>query len=97
MKTQEEINELERDWTRDPIWDLETTTGFEEHVRELEIYALEWKIKWGHEYLKTLIKHADQFDPVSRAFEMAEIQNGIRKDEDRYFEISKRLTMPFYA
>lgn len=35
MKTQDEIEELKRQWLADPIWDVEVTEGFEEHRDEL--------------------------------------------------------------
>lgn len=34
-KTRREIDDLKNDWLADPIWDLETTEGFEAHHAEL--------------------------------------------------------------
>ena len=97
MKTREEIEELKRQWTRNPIWDIETSEGFEEYHKELEVYSLEWRIKWEHENLDRFIRHPDHFHPVSLAFEMDKSRQKIRELEDRFFEITKKLTMKFYA
>lgn len=39
-KTREKIENLKRDWSSDPCWDLEKTEGFEEHTEELLEYRL---------------------------------------------------------
>ncbi len=44
MKTQAEINTLKSQWELDPVWDIETTEGFEDHVDELRAF------KWEREY-----------------------------------------------
>ena len=95
MKTREEVEDLKRDWTRDPIWEVEDTEGFEDYKTELEIYLLKWKIKWENEHLSRLIKHEEQFDPVSAAFGMEESRKNICKFTDRFFEISGLITMEY--
>lgn len=37
----EEIEELKRNWSIDPCWDIEDTEGFEDHKTELKLYRLE--------------------------------------------------------
>jgi hypothetical protein len=48
-RTHEEIDELKRQWEGDPIWDLETTPGFEAHYEELLTYSsvkqASWRVK----------------------------------------------------
>lgn len=46
MKTKEEIDELKRDWLRDPIWDIYRTEGFEGHEAELEEYQNQIGREW---------------------------------------------------
>jgi len=45
MKTRAEVDELKRQWKRDPIWDIEETEGFEEYREEL----IEFHKKWNEE------------------------------------------------
>jgi hypothetical protein len=46
MATKEEIDNLKSSWAGDPIWDIETTDGFEEHEKELLVFRLECEEKW---------------------------------------------------
>jgi hypothetical protein len=39
IKTREEIENLKTGWLQDPIWDIESTEGFEEHKEELYNWA----------------------------------------------------------
>jgi hypothetical protein len=41
MPTNDEIEALKNNWRRDPVWDIETTPGFEEHKAQLHEYRLE--------------------------------------------------------
>lgn len=53
-KTREEIDRLKFDWARDPIWDIETTEGFEAHRDELMAWGSAKKEQWkqlAHEKL----------------------------------------------
>jgi len=45
MKTREEVDELKRQWKRDPIWDIEETEDFEEYREELVKFHEECRIK----------------------------------------------------
>lgn len=40
-KTKQEIDDLKRQWSVDPCWDIETTEGFESARDELLIFRLE--------------------------------------------------------
>jgi hypothetical protein len=40
-RTPEEIRELKSQWLADPIWDIETTEGFEAHHEDLLAYRLD--------------------------------------------------------
>jgi len=46
MKTVEEIQKLKDGWRKDPIWDIETTEGFEEHQQELLEYRKKCEAEW---------------------------------------------------
>ena len=41
MKTIEEVEKLKREWSADPIWDIEETEGFEDYKKDLKIYRLD--------------------------------------------------------
>ncbi len=41
MKTMEEVEKLKREWSADPIWDIEETEGFQDYEKDLKIYRLE--------------------------------------------------------
>ena len=45
-KSKEEVEELKRQWTADPVWDIEDTPGFEEHRGELLRYKNQIAIGW---------------------------------------------------
>jgi hypothetical protein len=45
-KTEQEINDLKRQWESDPIWDIEETEGFEDCRELLLAYRLETEAKW---------------------------------------------------
>ena len=53
LKTREDVEKLKYNWFRDPIWDIETTEGFEEYHDELLAYRKEcearWEKKWQEE------------------------------------------------
>jgi hypothetical protein len=46
MATRQEIEKLKQDWASDPIWDIETTEGFEGHERELHEFAESKRAEW---------------------------------------------------
>lgn len=50
MKTQEEITALKLNWHKDPIWDIETTEGFEDHRQELLDYRIACELQWKEDH-----------------------------------------------
>lgn len=50
MKTKAEIDELKRNWSNDPIWDIEETEGFDDHWEELHAFSVEMMGKWDAQY-----------------------------------------------
>lgn len=52
VKTKEEIELLKKSWLHDPIWDIETTEGFEEHIEELTKFRIEQEKLWENERYK---------------------------------------------
>jgi len=46
MKTREDVEELKRNWRRDPIWDIEDTEGFEEYREELLEFRKSCETYW---------------------------------------------------
>lgn len=47
MKTEPQIADLKRQWEYDPIWDIETTEGFEDHKEDLLNFRLEKEEEWN--------------------------------------------------
>lgn len=47
MKTREEVEELKRQWAKDPQWDIEATEGFEDHRAELSAFHAAKLIEWA--------------------------------------------------
>jgi hypothetical protein len=60
MKTYEEIDLLKSQWTADPIWDIETTPGFEEHKTELLAYRKHMEQFWVKRRDKKMQEKAEQ-------------------------------------
>jgi hypothetical protein len=46
LKTKEELDNLKYRWLNDPIWDIWTTEGFEEHEQELIQFQTEQEQRW---------------------------------------------------
>jgi hypothetical protein len=59
-KTSEEVQQLKRDWEADPCWDIETTEGFEDYHKELEIYRRGIEAEWKENRLVMLKKKSEQ-------------------------------------
>jgi uncharacterized iron-regulated protein len=57
-KTQDEIQALKDNWVKDPIWDIETTDGFEDHYAELLAFRAEQELKWQIEAKETIANRA---------------------------------------
>lgn len=57
-KTHEEIEELKREWCADPIWDIESTGGFEAHYEELREFSKQQHLRWQEEYASVLMTKA---------------------------------------
>jgi len=50
--TQEEVEALKRNWSADPCWDIETTTGFEKYHDELLAFRLEKEKEWKEQSME---------------------------------------------
>jgi hypothetical protein len=95
VEKNQELFNLVTSWKRDPCWDLEKTEGFEKYENQLRLYSIYHQIKWNNEHMERLIKHADQFDPVKRAFELENLRQETNKLTDELFEETGRITMNF--
>jgi len=51
-RSEEDIKQLKENWFEDPVWDIETTEGFEYHKKELLQYKLECEKCWNEEQEK---------------------------------------------
>lgn len=64
MPTREEIDELKRQWTNDPCWEIEETEGFEEHFDELWQFHQEWAQQKRDEQARYLQQRAVELGVV---------------------------------
>lgn len=46
MATKMDVEDLKSQWVADPIWDIESTEGFEEHYDELVAFREAKQIEW---------------------------------------------------
>ena len=60
MATQEELQRLKDNWSKDPCSKLEDAEGFEEHHEELLTYSEQWKAQWQQEWEERLARKAEQ-------------------------------------
>ncbi|MDI5832506.1 hypothetical protein OCF84_21700 (plasmid) [Shewanella xiamenensis] len=96
-RTEEEINNLKRDWKDDPCWDLEDTEGFEAHIDELKAFRLQceadWRAKIEARNAREEAQLRKEFDQLGQdtLFQLFKkyrvIQSHIQKLEDRVFKL----------
>ena len=67
VPSREEVEDLKRQWYRDPAWDIEETEGFEAHRDELTAYHEACRVEWDLAYTLHRIK-ATRFIPLTRVF-----------------------------
>lgn len=60
MKSIEEVEKLKKDWLQDPIWDIESTEGFEEHKEELTAFHDQMREKWKADRIARLSEFAEK-------------------------------------
>ena len=58
MATREEIERLKAEWLSDPIWDIEKTLGFEDHVDELRQFRAVNEKRWEIEMHERLVSRS---------------------------------------
>lgn len=58
--TTEMLAKLMREWERDPIWDIETTEGYEQYRDELLDYRRAKEQQWETEYQARQVAHATE-------------------------------------
>ena len=59
-RTQKEIQKLKENWKNDPIWVIEDTEGFEDHVEELLNFRKKTEAEWDAEAEKHIADHAEK-------------------------------------
>lgn len=50
-RTPHEIEKLKNDWAKDPCWDIETTSGFEDHKEELLAFRKQIEAEWEDKFV----------------------------------------------
>lgn len=64
MKSQENIQALKDNWSRDPCWSIEDTEGFEEHRTELIAFREEKEAQWKEQAAKHKAELASKRCPI---------------------------------
>lgn len=59
-KTPAELDDLMRQWTQDPCWELAGTEGFEEHADELRAFQTLCEANWESAADRHLRRKADE-------------------------------------
>ena len=87
MKTREEIEKLKMEWRRDPIWDIEDTEGFEDHIDELRAYRLQTEKEWADQGQKDLEEFAAKIgtDNLQLAKYVRDLEYRVLKIEEHTF------------
>jgi hypothetical protein len=86
MKTRQEIENLKMQWVNNPIWDLETTEGFEEYSEELKIFSMLKNLEWKNNYREKLVEKARQIGVpgnIVLAEYIMKLENRIEKLENK--------------
>jgi hypothetical protein len=63
-KSREEIENLKRDWEKDPCYDIEDADGFEEHREELIQFSQKKQIEWKEMRIKSEQKKRDRLNQM---------------------------------
>jgi hypothetical protein len=77
----EELEELKRQWLRDPIWDLESSEGFEAYRQQLKEFADTMRVRWATEqqaFEKGYQQARQESDPTHWLRQIANELQGIR-------------------
>lgn len=95
MKTREEIEALKRNWKADPIWDIETTEGFEDHKDELLQFSKECIKTWSDRSEARLKAYCEDkgFDYPHQsklAINFRNMEDHIQKLDDLIYELRNR-------
>ena len=88
MKTYREIEDLKFQWICDPVWDIETTEGFEDHKEELFKYRMQCESKWKEEWKENMEKKAHKMG-VPGNIKLAEYIENLEMKIERLQEQSK--------
>lgn len=92
MKSEEDVKKLKESWLADPAWDIENTTGFEEHKAELLAFRKSKEREWENARLDEKYQRAKKIfndtgvedAPVASALSTwNEIENAVAS-QDRY-------------
>ena len=62
QRTQQEIEELKREWCEDPCWDIEDTEGFEAHHDELKAWREELRRQHAQNLTRRLERRAAELE-----------------------------------
>lgn len=85
MKTKKEVEQLKREWEKNPSWDLEETEGFEEYHDELARFAHMVSMEREVERLEIGAREREMFGCTDRLLQR------IKHMESRLTSLEKRV------
>jgi hypothetical protein len=80
LRTEKRIEELKKNWSADPCWNIEETEGFEAYKEELKTYRLQKELEWSEQYNNQLMLFAESIglkDNLKLAEYIRSLQNRI--------------------
>ena len=92
MKTRKEIDDLKHNWICDPCWDIETASGFEDHIEDLKSYREYMQDLWRKQYEEHVINEMDRKGITDRAtFDyLKKLENTIERLEERISKLEDK-------
>ena len=79
MKTTQQLEDLKKQWIRDPIWDIEETEDFESHKLELLMFRKEYEQHKKENYKAKLSEFASEKGIPPNSIEFIEYLLGLEK------------------
>lgn len=91
-KSRAEVERLKREWSADPVFDLEDTPGFEAYRAELETFARTSRERWQQQEEQRLATRAAELEcsPKTLAY-IEQLERGIAQLSEEMASIKQNL------
>lgn len=91
MKT---LDDLKKEWLKDPCWDIEDTEGFEDYYEELRKFREEKVVEWAIELLKKRSARAESIglpDNLKLSEVIHDLMREIEELRERVHRLEEKL------